>query len=126
MRLRGFTDRELIEGGEPARLEAAKMLRRDQRLKIARDSGALELEYEDLRRHFAGYEHVPTGAFFSLNRGEVFGGQFDNIAAYVVLQDDVMLLETPAGGPKSRQELAEDRERRKAERGAAPRRFGGN
>jgi hypothetical protein len=100
LRLRGFTDQELIEGGEPAQARARDELRREQRLRVAMSSGWPELPRSDLApAHFGLLEHKPTGEFYSVSAGEQSGGTFDTAAAFYIDQaGDPVFLERPASG----------------------------
>ncbi len=113
LRLRGFSDADIIEGGQDAERRARDDLRREQRLRVATQSGKSELPREELiAAHLGLLEHTPTGDFYVVSRGEQYGEKFDSFAAFFIAADgDVVFLETPASGPKTRAELEERRSR---------------
>ena len=60
-RLRGFSDQELVEGGEPAQRQAQADLNSEQRLRIAMTSGRPELPRSELApAHLSLLEYMPT------------------------------------------------------------------
>lgn len=121
-RFRGFSDQELVEGGEAAQRRAQAELRREQRLHVAMTSGWPELRRSDLEpAHLGLLEHEPTGDFYAVTRGEQFGENYDTAAAfYIDPAGDAVFLERPASGAKSRAEL-EQAQARRAERRKQPR-----
>jgi hypothetical protein len=78
LRLKGFSDQEIVEGGEDAQRRARDELRREQRLRVAMQSGWPELARADLiPAHLGLLEHTPTGDFYAVSRGEQYGEKFD-------------------------------------------------
>ena len=63
LRVRGFSDESLIEGGEDAQRRARDDLRRDQRVRVVMNSDWPQLARDELRpAHLRGLlEHVQTG-----------------------------------------------------------------
>jgi hypothetical protein len=119
-RLKGFSDQELVEGVEPAQSKAQEDLRREQRLRVAMQSGRPELPRSDLiPAHLSLLEHVPTGEFYGISRGEQYGASFDGFDAFFVDGNgDAVFLQHPSCGPRSRGELEEMRAAREARRAA--------
>lgn len=119
-RLKGFSDQELVEGGEDAQRRAQDDLNREQRLRVAMNSGWPELPRSDLApAHLSLLEHTPTGEYFLISRGEQTGEKYDTAAAfYIDPNGDPVFLERPASGPKSKAELAQQRAEQEARRDA--------
>ena len=113
-KLKGFSDAELVEGGPDAERRARDELRREQRVRIAMQSGKPELARSDLvPAHLGLLEHKPTGDFYSPSLAEQTGEQYDSFEAFLIERSgDVTFLERPASGAKSRQELEERRSRK--------------
>jgi hypothetical protein len=114
LRLKGFSDQEIVEGGEDAQRRARDELRREQRLRVAMQSGWPELARADLiPAHLGLLEHTPTGDFYAVSRGEQYGEKFDTAAAfYIDPTGAAVFLERPSSGPKTRAELEARRSRK--------------
>ena len=118
-RLRGFSDEELIEGGEPAEREARDKLRRDQRVRIAMMSGKPELPRSELvparLPSRSVLEHTPSGEFFAPTSAEQNGTEHDSFDAFLIERSgDVTFLQRPQSGAQSRAELEAHRNSRAA------------
>ena len=113
-KLKGFSDADLVEGGPDAERRARDDLRREQRVRIAMQSGKPELARSDLvPAHLGLLEHEPTGDFYSPSSAEQTGEQYDSFEAFIVERSgDVTFLERPASGAKSRAELIEKQARK--------------
>ena len=109
----------LVEGDEQSKRQARAQARQRERLALAMKSGWPELARKDL--DFGRViVHEPTGDFFHLVRGEVYGGGHDPVDAYYIdAAGYVVFLQRPTSGPKNQDEL-EQRRAERAQRQAAP------
>ena len=115
----GFWDENLVAGDETSRRQARAQARQRERLALAMKSGWPELARKDLVFGRV-IVHEPTGEFFHLVRGEVYGGGHDPVDAYYIdAAGYVEFLQRPSGGPQTRLELAQRRAERE-QRQAAP------
>ena len=107
----------LFVTGTPQDQERARaQFRKEQRLRIAHDSGRPELRRADLRFDHHYVVHEPTGALYMQMRGEVASGYYDNVDAYFVNQaGEAVFLQRPPG-PQTLDELSEARAEREARR----------
>jgi hypothetical protein len=93
-RLRGFSDQDLIEGGEPAQARARDEFRRDQRLRVAMNSGKPEIARARLApARFGSVEDVETGTLYRISAAEHDGAN-DTFDAFAVAKSgDPIFLE---------------------------------
>jgi hypothetical protein len=83
----GFSDAEIIEGGEDAERRARDELRRDQRVRIAMNSGKPEIARSRLRSaRFGSVEDVETGTLYGISAGE-HDGAHDTFDAFAIAKD---------------------------------------
>lgn len=120
LRVRGFSDESLIEGGEPAQQRARDEYRHERRLRVAMNSEWPQLAGEDLQPAHAGLlEHRSSGDYYIVSRGEHDDPQFSTAVAYYFdVAGHVVFLERPASGPARRAELAEQQAEQEQRRNA--------
>ena len=89
-------------------IERGRLGRREQRVAMEMRSNWPELARVDLKFGVL-IEHTPTGAFYRVMRGEVYGAGNDPVDAYFVNADgDAVFLQRPVkGSPQTRAELEE-------------------
>ena len=118
VRLKGFSDQAIIEGGVDAERRAQAELTREQRVRVAMTSGRPELPRSELAAaHLSLLEHTPTGEFYAVCRGEQYGETHDRFDAFFVDRNgDPVFLEQPQSGPKSRAELEQQQVAREERR----------
>ncbi len=104
----------LVVGDEVSRRRARAEHRRQLRLAEARRGKWEELRPGELARVSRYLEHTPTGRLYQVHRGDITDTVHTPVIAYFIepASNDVVYLERPTSGRKTRAELEARRTRR--------------